>query len=68
MTARNEDEFSGSAAPPARVTVNVEDVNEAPIFVPPVKMVEQSEDLVVGQVVATYTAQDPDKYMQQTIR
>ncbi|XP_066494038.1 cadherin-1 [Tiliqua scincoides] len=69
VTVRNEDELSVSlATPPARVTVNVEDVNEAPIFVPSEKLVKQSEDLAVGQVVATYTAQDPDKFMQQTIR
>ncbi|KAL8195129.1 UNVERIFIED_CONTAM: substrate-specific activator of APC-dependent proteolysis [Gekko kuhli] len=52
----------------ATVTVNVEDVNEAPVFVPPVMRVTHSEDLPVGAVVTTYTARDPDKDMKQTIR
>ncbi|NP_001165703.1 cadherin-1 precursor [Xenopus laevis] len=51
----------------ATVTVSVEDVNEAPIFLPPVKEVSVSEDLPSGQVVATYTAQDPDKEQNQKI-
>uniref|UniRef100_A0A8B9NTK8 Cadherin-1 n=1 Tax=Apteryx owenii TaxID=8824 RepID=A0A8B9NTK8_APTOW len=45
----------------ANVLVIVRDVNEAPIFMPPVKRVEVSEDLPVGQEVTSYTAQDPDK-------
>lgn len=52
----------------ATVTVNVEDINEAPFFIPPEKTVAKREDLPVGQQVATYTAQDPDKFLQQTIR
>ncbi|NXE54594.1 CADH1 protein, partial [Casuarius casuarius] len=51
----------------ASVLVIVRDVNEAPIFVPPVKRVEVSEDLPVGQEVTSYTAQDPDKDQQQKI-
>ncbi|XP_072278681.1 cadherin-1-like [Pyxicephalus adspersus] len=51
----------------ATVTVNVEDVNEAPIFVPPVKDVTVPEDLPSGQEVASYTAQDPDKAQNQKI-
>lgn len=69
VAVRNEDELSVSLAPSlATVTVTVLDVNEAPVFVPATKLVEQPEDLAVGQVVATYTAQDPDKLMQQTVR
>ncbi|XP_060110519.1 B-cadherin-like [Heteronotia binoei] len=52
----------------ATVTVHVADINEAPVFVPPVKVVRHSEDLPVGQVVTTYTARDPDTDMKQTIR
>ncbi|XP_061449722.1 B-cadherin-like isoform X2 [Rhineura floridana] len=52
----------------ATVTVNVKDENEAPVFVPPEKSVSKPEDLAVGQPVATYTAQDPDKLQQQTVR
>ncbi|KAJ6652501.1 hypothetical protein lerEdw1_011471 [Lerista edwardsae] len=69
VAVRNEDELSVSLAPSvADVAVTVVDVNEAPVFVPAVKSVEQPEDLTVGQVVATYTAQDPDRFMQQTVR
>ncbi|XP_073462076.1 cadherin-1-like [Aquarana catesbeiana] len=51
----------------ATITVDVEDVNEAPIFVPPVKNVTVREDLPSGQEVASYTAQDPDKAQIQKI-
>ncbi|XP_025940621.1 cadherin-1 [Apteryx rowi] len=51
----------------ANVLVIVRDVNEAPIFMPPVKRVEVSEDLPVGQEVTSYTAQDPDKDQRQKI-
>ncbi|NXA54269.1 CADH1 protein, partial [Nothocercus julius] len=51
----------------ASVLVIVRDMNEAPIFVPPVKRVEVSEDLPVGQEVTSYTAQDPDKQQRQKI-
>ncbi|XP_077306670.1 LOW QUALITY PROTEIN: cadherin-1-like [Lithobates pipiens] len=51
----------------ATVTVDVEDLNEAPIFVPPVKNVTVREDLPSGQEVASYTAQDPDKAQIQKI-
>ncbi|XP_075045190.1 cadherin-1-like [Mixophyes fleayi] len=51
----------------ATVTVTVLDVNEAPVFVPPVYTVTVSEDLPSGQEVASYTAQDPDKFQNQKI-
>ncbi|KFV72416.1 Cadherin-1, partial [Struthio camelus australis] len=51
----------------ASVLVIVTDVNEAPIFMPPVKRVQVSEDLPVGQEVTSYTAQDPDKDQRQKI-
>ncbi|NXV75730.1 CADH1 protein, partial [Atlantisia rogersi] len=51
----------------ASVLVVVKDVNEAPVFMPPVKRVEVMEDLPVGHEVTSYTAQDPDKVMRQTI-
>ncbi|XP_054856856.1 B-cadherin-like [Eublepharis macularius] len=69
VSVRNEADFSMPLqTSTATVTVNVEDVNEAPVFVPPVKRVTQSEDLPVGQVVTTYTARDPDKDMKQILR
>ncbi|NXT58742.1 CADH1 protein, partial [Pluvianellus socialis] len=51
----------------ASVLVVVGDMNEAPIFVPPVKKVEVMEDLPVGHQVTSYTAQDPDKDQRQKI-
>lgn len=51
----------------ASVLVTVEDVNEAPVFVPPVKRVEVMEDLPLGHEVTSYTAQDPDRDQRQKI-
>ncbi|NXJ85637.1 CADH1 protein, partial [Trogon melanurus] len=51
----------------ASVLVLVKDVNEAPVFVPPVKKVDVSEDLPLGHQVTSYTAQDPDKDQRQKI-
>lgn len=51
----------------ATVTVNVIDINEAPVFNPIEKTVSVSEDLASGQEVASYTAQDPDKAQNQKI-
>ncbi|NXL36723.1 CADH1 protein, partial [Glaucidium brasilianum] len=51
----------------ASVMVLVGDINEAPIFVPPVKRVEVMEDLPLGHQVTSYTAQDPDKDQRQKI-
>lgn len=49
----------------ATVVVHVEDVNEAPEFVPPSKVVEVQEGISVGELVCFYTAQDPDKEDQK---
>ncbi|NWT37329.1 CADH1 protein, partial [Chroicocephalus maculipennis] len=51
----------------ASVLVVVGDMNEAPIFVPPLKKVEVMEDLPQGHQVTSYTAQDPDKGQRQRI-
>ncbi|NXU56123.1 CADH1 protein, partial [Turnix velox] len=51
----------------ASVLVVVGDVNEAPIFAPPVKRVEVMEDLPQGHQVTSYTAQDPDRDQRQRI-
>ncbi|XP_023573403.1 cadherin-1-like isoform X2 [Octodon degus] len=51
----------------ATVTVDVLDVNEAPIFVPPQKRVEESEDFGVGLEITSYTAQEPDIFVKQKI-
>ncbi|XP_061449889.1 B-cadherin-like [Rhineura floridana] len=52
----------------ATVSVNVKDVNEAPVFVPPVRKAEVSEDIPIGQKVTAYTAQDPDKMQSQKLK
>ncbi|KAM7101661.1 B-cadherin isoform 3-T3 [Ciconia maguari] len=52
----------------ATVTVNVEDVNEAPAFDPPVQLARVPEDVPPGQTLASCTAQDPDKDQGQRIK
>lgn len=49
----------------ATVVVLVDDVNEAPAFVPPSKVVEVPEDVGLGEAVCIYTAQDPDQGAQK---
>lgn len=49
----------------ATIVIHVEDVNEAPVFVPPSKVIEVQEDISIGESVCTYTAQDPDKGNQK---
>lgn len=51
----------------ATVVVSVEDVNEAPVFSPPIKVVTTKEDLPVGGIVVQYTATDPDTARSQTV-
>lgn len=51
----------------ATVVVNVEDVNEAPIFDPIVKLVTKMEDLAVDTEVVQYTAHDPDTARKQKV-
>lgn len=51
----------------ATVTVDVTDVNEAPIFMPPEKKVEVPEDFGVGLEITSYTAREPDTFMEQKI-
>ncbi|XP_065704544.1 cadherin-3 [Patagioenas fasciata] len=52
----------------ATVTVNVEDVNEAPVFEPPVQLARVPEDVPPGQTLASCTAQDPDTAQGQRIK
>lgn len=51
----------------ATVIVTVKDVNEDPIFVPPENLVKVPEDIALGREVTTYTAKDPDTYMEQKL-
>ncbi|EMP36736.1 Cadherin-2, partial [Chelonia mydas] len=50
----------------ATVSITVIDVNESPYFVPNPKLIRQEEGLLAGKMLTTFTAQDPDRYMQQT--
>lgn len=52
----------------ATVSVTVIDVNENPYFAPNPKIIRQEEGLHAGTMLTTLTAQDPDRYMQQSIR
>ncbi|CAJ0930543.1 unnamed protein product [Ranitomeya imitator] len=69
ITVENEERFSVTLpTSTATVTVNVEDVNEAPFFVPQVSLAEVSEDLQRGQKITALVAQDPDKQQNQKLR
>ncbi|XP_072527092.1 B-cadherin-like [Salminus brasiliensis] len=51
----------------ATVIVNVQDVNEAPVFDPVEKIISKPEDLVVETELTVYTATDPDTAKTQTV-
>ena len=51
----------------ATVVVSVEDVNEAPVFSPPIQVVKRKEDLAVASDIVTYTATDPDTERSQKV-
>uniref|UniRef100_A0A3B4D527 Cadherin-1 n=1 Tax=Pygocentrus nattereri TaxID=42514 RepID=A0A3B4D527_PYGNA len=51
----------------ATVTVNVLDVNEAPVFDPEEKFISKPEDLAVGSELTVYTATDPDTARTQKV-
>ncbi len=50
------------------VSIRVIDMNESPNFEPNPKQVKLEEGLPQWSMLATFTAHDPDRYMQQTIR
>ncbi|XP_055779147.1 cadherin-2-like [Salvelinus fontinalis] len=52
----------------ATVSVRITDVNESPEFSPNPKVIKLEEGLPGGSLLTTFTAQDPDRYMQQNIR
>ncbi|KAK1796880.1 hypothetical protein P4O66_000968 [Electrophorus voltai] len=52
----------------ATVTVHVIDVNESPNFDPNPKLVRLDEGMPAESLLTTFTAQDPDRYMPQSIR
>nr|XP_029497213.1 B-cadherin-like [Oncorhynchus nerka] len=51
----------------ATVIVNVEDVNEAPVFSPVEKMIKKPEDLPIDSDLVLYTATDPDTARNQKV-
>lgn len=62
----NEDPFAVKLpTATATIVVHVEDVNEAPVFVPPFNIIGAQEGVSVGELVCVYTAQDPDKEEQK---
>ncbi|XP_073669274.1 cadherin-1-like isoform X2 [Paramisgurnus dabryanus] len=52
----------------ATVTVNVEDVNEPPVFNPKEKYITKPEDVPVGSDLVAFTATDPDIGRSQKLR
>ncbi|XP_029447031.1 cadherin-2 [Rhinatrema bivittatum] len=52
----------------ATVSITIIDVNESPYFVPNPKLLRQEEGIPAGTMLTTFTAQDPDRFMQQSIR
>lgn len=52
----------------ATVSIRVIDVNESPYFDPNPKLVKLDEGMPTESVLTTFTAQDPDRFMQQSIR
>ncbi|CAL8300390.1 unnamed protein product [Merluccius merluccius] len=68
VTVENEVPFAGlRPTATATVVVSVEDVNEAPVFSPSIKVVGKKEDLSAGTDIVQYTATDPDTARSQKI-
>ncbi|XP_069778674.1 cadherin-2 [Narcine bancroftii] len=72
VTAANQVPMTkGIQLPPqstATVSITVIDVNESPQFIPNPKLIRQEEGLPEGKVLTFFTAEDPDRYMEQTLR
>ncbi|XP_030626703.1 cadherin-2 [Chanos chanos] len=52
----------------ATISIRIIDVNEPPNFDPNPKQIKLEEGLPAGSMLTTFTAHDPDRYMQQSIR
>uniref|UniRef100_A0A8C5MBN3 Cadherin 2 n=1 Tax=Leptobrachium leishanense TaxID=445787 RepID=A0A8C5MBN3_9ANUR len=52
----------------ATVMITIIDVNESPYFIPNPNILRQEEGLLPGNKLVVFTAQDPDRYLKQTIR
>lgn len=52
----------------AGVTISVTDVNEAPYFPSNHKLIRLEEGVPAGTALTTFSAVDPDRFMQQAVR
>lgn len=52
----------------ATVSITIIDVNESPYFNPNPNLIRREEGSMPGNLLVTFNAQDPDRYMQQTVR
>ncbi|KAF0046918.1 hypothetical protein F2P81_000551 [Scophthalmus maximus] len=52
----------------ATVSIRVIDVNESPYFEPNPKLIKIQEGMMPESILTPFTAQDPDRFMQQSIR
>ncbi|XP_029285401.1 cadherin-2-like [Cottoperca gobio] len=52
----------------ATVSVRILDINESPEFSPNPKPIKLEEGLPAGSLLTTFTAQDPDRFLRQTVR
>lgn len=52
----------------AGVTISVVDVNEAPYFPSNRKLIRLEEGVPTGTMLTTFSAVDPDRFMQQAVR
>lgn len=52
----------------ATVSVRVIDVNESPYFDPNPRLIKLDEGMPAESMLTTFVAQDPDRFMQQTMR
>lgn len=72
VEARNEVPLARGIHPPrqstATVSIRVIDVNESPYFEPNPKLIKLEEGMLPESTLTTFTAQDPDRFMQQSIR
>lgn len=72
VEARNEVPLARGIQSPrqstATVSIRVIDVNESPYFEPNPKLVKLEEGMMPESTLTTFTAQDPDRFMQQSIR
>lgn len=72
MEARNEVPLARGIHSPrqstATVSIRVLDLNESPFFEPNPKLIRLEEGMAPDTMLTTFTAQDPDRYMQQSIK